>query len=88
MLDDRFLSANHQAVAAFQTEDTAAGAAIDEVNAFLAKQHRSLEIIAVITVAAIDKDVSILHAIGQLFDKVADHADGNHQPDDAWFGQF
>ena len=65
---DRFLvTADHQAVAALQTEDAAAGTNIDVVQALLPKLGGAAYIVAIVGVAAVDDDVALVEQPGELF---------------------
>src|SRR5450756_2627533 len=88
VLDDPVLSADHQTVAALQPEHPAAGAAIDVMYAPRLERLRSFEIVAVVAIAAVDDDVTGIHARGQFLDCPAGHSGGKHHPDRAWFGQL
>ena len=66
---DRFLvTAHHQAVAALQTEDAAAGSDVDVMQALLPKLGGAAYIVAVVGVAAIDDDVALVEQTGELID--------------------
>ena len=60
------LAADHQAVAALQAPDAAAGADIGVVNAARLQLLGAANVVDVIRVAAIDDDVALLHARGKL----------------------
>lgn len=73
MLDDRVLAADHEAEAAYQPEDAATGATVNVVDATLAG---TLDIVAVVAVAAIDDDVPRIHVRGELVHGAAGDAAG------------
>ena len=63
---DRFLvTAHHQAVAALQAEDAAAGADVDVVDALLPELLGAPYIVAIVGVAAVDDDVALLEQRGR-----------------------
>src|SRR5512133_273492 len=81
---DRFLvTTHHQAVAALQTEDAAAGTDVNVMQALLPKLGGPTYVVAVIRVAAVDDDVALIEQASQLVNDLAREAGGNHHPDGA-----
>src|SRR5437879_519139 len=83
VLVGRFLAADHQTVADFQTPDAAAGAGVHELEALGAQLFAVADRIFEVRVAAIDDDI----ALGEQRHDLVDHVvgglpRGNHDPDD------
>ena len=82
-LHDIGLAADHQAVAALQSPDAAAGADVDVMDALGLQFLGAANIVDVIRIAAIDDDVAFFHARREL-PSVCIHDGGrHHQPDRA-----
>ena len=67
-VDRVVLAADHQAVAALEAPDAAAGADVDVVDAALGQRGRARDVVAVVGVAAVDDDVARLEQRGQAVD--------------------
>ena len=80
-LDDGVLPADHQAVAAVQTPDTAGRADVDVVDPARSQLRGSREIVAVVGVAAVDDRVIWLEQLGELVHRALDVAGWHHDPD-------
>ena len=80
-LDRFFVTAHHQAVAAFQTEDATAGTDVDVMKALLPEPASAPYIVAVVGVAAVNDDVALVEQPGQLVDGLPCDASGDHHPD-------
>ena len=65
-LDRAVGAADHQAVAALEAEDAAAGAAVDEVDPLLAQLRGAADVVAVVGVAAVDDRVAGLEHGGDV----------------------
>ena len=61
MRDYIFFAANHLAIAAFESPNAAAGSYIDVMNSFLAEFICSPDVIYVIRIATVDKNVVLLY---------------------------
>ena len=70
-LDRVVVAADHQAVAALEAEDAAAGADVDVVDALLAQLRGPADVVAVVGVAAVDDDVALVQQRGDLVDDPA-----------------
>ena len=82
-------SADHHAVAAFQSPDAAAGPDINVVNALVLELGGAANVIFEIGVAAVDENVAGLHALGErVHGLLRGTAGRNHQPGDAGLAQF
>jgi hypothetical protein len=82
------VAADHEAVAAVQAPDPAAGPAVDQVDAALPQPGRPLDVVAVVRVAAVDDDVARFHPVGELVDDLlGDLPRGHHHPGRARLGQ-
>jgi hypothetical protein len=57
VLDDWLFATDHQAVAALESPDAAAGADIDVVDVFLGEFGGAAEVVDVVGVAAVDQNV-------------------------------
>ena len=88
MLDDVFFAADHHAVAAFESPDTAAGADVDVVDFFGRQFLGAADVVDVIGIAAVDQDVAGFEKRQQVSDGLVDHRGRNHQPDGARFLQL
>ena len=75
------LAADHHAVASFQTEDAPAGAHIHIVNLPRRDFLRTTDVIHVIGIAAVDKDVARLEMRQNIGDGLVDDCSRHHQPD-------
>ena len=59
-LDDVTFAPDHEAVAALEAPDTAAGATVDVVDAFGREDSRAVDVVLVVGVATVDDDVVLL----------------------------
>src|SRR6185312_15695498 len=82
-LDRLVVAADHQAVAAVEAEDAAAGAHVDVVQPLLAELGGAAQVVAVVGVAAVDDGVVGLQQRGQLRDGVVDEGRRDHDADAA-----
>ena len=83
-LDRAVGAADHQAVAALEAEDAAAGAAVDVVDPLLADLGGAADVVAVVGVAAVDDRVAGLEHRGDGVDGLlGDLAGRDHDPDRA-----
>ena len=80
-LDRDLVAADHQAVAALQAEDAAAGADVDVVDALLPQLLGPADVVAVVGVAAVDDDVALVEERGDLVDDLPGDAGRDHHPD-------
>ena len=87
-LDDRLLAADHQAVAAFESPDAAAGADVDVVDLLRGELGGAAKIVDVVRVAAVDEDIVRLEQRQQLGDHRIDDGRRNHQPNRTGFGEL
>ena len=74
---------DHQAVAALEPEDAAAGADVDVVDPLLAQLLGATDVIAIVGVATVDDDVALVQQRGELIDDLAGQAGRDHHPDRA-----
>ena len=81
MLHDLGLAADHQAVAAVETEDAAARADVDVLDPLRGKPLGAIDVVAVVAVAAVDDDVAGRHQRSELVDGAAGDRRGDHHPD-------
>jgi hypothetical protein len=88
MLDDSFVAADHQAIAAVQTPDSAAGSAIDVVDALGLELGGAANVVMIVRVAAIDDDVARLQQRLERSQDRIDHGRGYHEPDSARLSQL
>ncbi len=89
MVDDLFVAADHQTIAAVEAPHAAAGAGIDVVNALLLKRACAAHVVLVEAVAAVDDDVAGLQHAAQLPDRLLGRFAGRqHQPDGARRGEL
>ena len=79
---------DHQAESPLEAEDSPAGAAVDVVDATSDEFAGTLDIVAVITVAAVDDDVPGVQVRGELLHGAAGHPSRHHQPEDARLGEL
>jgi hypothetical protein len=83
-LDRGVRPADHQAKAPVETEDAAAGAAIDVVDALLANHLRPAHVVPVVGVAAVDDRVALVEDLGDFLDgRLGYVARRDHDPDGA-----
>ena len=80
MLDDVILAADHQAEASIEAEHPTAGADVDVVDVLLHERGRSIDVVAVVGVAAVDHDVTGIHPIAELHHRVACERRRHHHP--------
>ncbi len=80
MRDDILLAANHHAVAAFESPDSAARAHIHIMDALGLELLGPTDIVHVIGVAAVDEDVSRLKRRQNVGDGLIYHGRRDHQP--------
>ncbi len=88
VLDHGGGAADHQAVASFQTPDTAAGANVDILNSLRRELFTATDVVDVVGIAAIDQNVAGLQVRRNLGDGLVHHGGGNHQPDGARLGEL
>ncbi len=81
-------AADHQAVAALEAPDAAAGAHVDVVDALGGEFFGAADVVDVVGVAAVDEDVAGFEMRDDLGDGVVDGCGGDHEPDGAGFGEF
>src|SRR5262249_50883932 len=85
VLHDFLGTADHHAVAAFETPNTAAGADVHIVDSLRLEHLRAAHVVFEVGVAAIDDDVALLHALGQRsYGFFRSISGGNHEPNRAW----
>src|SRR4029077_6138293 len=88
-LDGFFRAANHHAIAAFQSPDTAAGADVDVVHAFAGAEFGAANVIFEVRIAAVDDGVARLHGADEsLHGFFRGIAGRHHDPGGAWRVQF
>ena len=78
--DRLVLAADHEAVAALQAPDPAAGPAVDVVDALRPQLLGAADVVAVVRVATVDHGVAGLEQVGQPVDGLLDVAGGHHHP--------
>src|SRR5262249_15646117 len=88
LLNNIGFAANHHAVSAFQTPDTAAGSDVHIMNAFGGQLPGAAKIINVIRIAAINQDVAASEKRDEVRDSLSDNSCGDHQPDRSRLGEF
>ena len=69
--DGVVVAADHQAVAALEPEDAAAGAAVDVVDPALGQPRGGVDVVAVVGVAAVDDHVALAEQRRELVDRAA-----------------
>jgi hypothetical protein len=79
----RSTAADHQAEAALEAEDAAAGAHVDVVQPLLAERRGTAQVVTVVRVAAVDDGVVGLQQRGELRDGVVDERGRDHDADAA-----
>src|SRR5215218_2173510 len=83
-LDCAIGAADHQAVAAIEAEDAAAGPAVDVVDPLLAHLLGAADVVAVVGVAAVDDRVPLLQHRGHVLNRLlGDLPRRDHHPDRA-----
>src|SRR4029077_2755526 len=85
MFDHIFFAADHHAIAAFESPNTAAGADIDVMNFFGGELLGAANVVDVIGIPAIDQDVFRFERGQQIMDGLVHHSGRDHQPDGARF---
>src|SRR5277367_57580 len=88
MVDGILRSANHQAVAAFETPDTTAGPYINVMNAFTGKLFGATDVIDVVGIAPVDEDVTRPKMRNEFGDGGVDRRGGDHEPNNTRNGKF
>ncbi len=88
MLNDSVFAADHHAIAALQTPHTAAGAYIDVVNLLRRKLLGSANVVNVVGVAAVDKNVFRFEKRCEAGDRFVHHRCRYHQPNNPRFPQL
>ncbi len=88
MRDDVVFAANHLAVAAIESPNSAAGADIHVVNSFRLQFFGAANVVNVVGVAAVDQDIASRQLWQQVADGGIDHRRRNHQPNGARLLQF
>ena len=78
--DGDILAPDHQAVAAFETPHPATGPAVDVVDPLGGQLLGTMEIVAVVRVAAVDHDVIGIEQFGQLVDGALHVPGRDHDP--------
>ena len=81
LLDHRRFAADHQAVAAIQPPDAAAGADVDIVQAVRLQLGRAPQIIVIVGIATIDHNIARRQQRREIRQRRIDHAGRHHQPD-------
>ncbi len=77
---DRVLAADHETEASLETEDPAARADVDVVDAPRAQLGRPVDVVAVVGVAPVDDDVPRIHPRRQIGDRRPGVGGGHHDP--------
>src|SRR5580700_7216715 len=80
MLDDICFSANHHAVAAIQSPDTAAGTHVHVVDLLCREFPRTTDVVNVVRIATVNKDVSRFKVRQKISNGLIYHCGGDHQP--------
>ena len=84
MIDDLFIAADHQTIAAIETPHAPAGAGIDIIDALLLQRASAAYIVLVEAVAAVDDNVAGLQHTAQFVHRILGRfASRQHQPDGA-----
>ena len=87
-LDDVIGPPDHQAEAAFQSEDPTARAAVDVVDSPRCQRVRAGDVVGIVRVAAVDDGVARCKMCAEVVDHGTGHAGGNHQPHGARWRQL
>src|SRR5256885_564971 len=82
MTHDVRLAADHEAVAALETEHAAARAAVHVVEPTAGEPGRAVDVVAVVGVPAVDDDVAALEVWDEALERRIDGARRYHEPDD------
>src|ERR1700733_1296604 len=88
VFDSSGRAADHEAIASFETPDTAAGAHVDVLNALGSELGTAADVIDVIGIATVDEDVAGFQVGRELGYGLVHHGCRNHQPDGAWLGEL
>src|SRR6184192_3457815 len=88
MTHDVRLAADHEAVAALETEHASAGAAVDVVEPAAGEPGRAVDVVAVVGVPAVDDDVAALEVWDEALERRVGDARRDHEPDDARLGEL
>jgi len=88
MFDNVFLTADHQAIAAFQTPNATTGTDIDVVELFGSEVFGAGDVVLVAGVATVDQDIAGGHAAGQILDHGIHHRRRHHHPYRSRRGEF
>src|SRR5262245_41030667 len=88
MLYHAGFAADHLAISALESVDSAAGSRVDVMNAHFLERVRSSDIVDVVRVTAVYNNIAALEALCQVSQGALDHRGGHHYPRDPWFGQF
>src|SRR6185437_2467000 len=72
-VDGGFVAADHQAIAALEAPDAAAGANVEIMNAFRLERAGAAHVVLVERVAAIDHDIAGLEHLAELSDRIVGH---------------
>ena len=81
--DNVVLAANHQAVAAVEPGDAAAGADIDVMDPLFLQCRCAMDIVTVVRIATIDDDIASFKQRTQFRKFLINHGGRHHQPDGA-----
>ena len=82
------LATDHEAEAPLEPEHSAARSHVDVVQAASHQLLGSIDVVAVVGVAAVDDDVARRHAIGQVIDGLAGEGGRHHDPCCSGWGQL
>src|SRR5439155_1465836 len=88
MTHDVRLAADHEAVAALETEHAAARAAVHVVGPAAGEPGRAVDVVTVEGVPAVDDDVAALEAWDERLGRRVDAARRYHEPDDPWLREL
>src|SRR5438132_13680277 len=88
MTHDVRLAADHETVAALETEHASARAAVDVVEPAAGESGRAVDVVAVVGVPAVDDDVAALEVGDEALERRIDDGRRYHQPDDPWLREL
>ena len=87
-LERGIVAADHQAVPALESENPAAGADVDVMDALLAERFGPPDVITVIRVATVDDDVALVEQPGQLLNGLPGQPRRDHHPGHPRLGEL
>src|SRR6266480_1869052 len=88
MLDDVLFTTNHEAIATFQTPDSATCTAVHVVDTLRFKFGGTSDIIMIVRITSINDNIAGIEMWNDGFQGRINRGSRNHQPDSAGFGKF